>query len=87
MLLDGDHLLLGDEAMPGAERLGVEGGVRVIGGHVGAHDAGGVTGNVETGMEAVLQPHTGDGFGADAVPGAVFAGDQLVQFGGAVIFV
>jgi hypothetical protein len=35
MLLDGDHLLLADEAVPAAERLGVLGRIGIIGGHVG----------------------------------------------------
>ena len=60
VLLDRDHLLLGDEAMPAAERLGVMGGIGVIGGHVPAHDRGGVSGDIEAGLEAVLQAHAGD---------------------------
>jgi hypothetical protein len=46
MLLDRDHLLLGDEAVPAAQRLGVLGGIGVIGGHVRAHDARGVLGDL-----------------------------------------
>ena len=75
VLLDRDHLLLGDEAVPAAERLGVLGRIRVIGRHVLAHDRGGVAGDVETGLEAVLQAHAGDGLGVDAVPGAALALD------------
>src|SRR3546814_17718375 len=51
MLLDRDHLLLRDEAVPAAERLGVVGGIGVIGGHVGAPDARGVAGAGEAGPE------------------------------------
>ena len=77
MLLDGDHLLLSDEAVPGAERLGVKARIRVIGGHVGAHDAGGVAGDVEPGLEAVLQAHPRHGGGVDGIPGAFARLDQL----------
>jgi len=66
-------MLLRDEAVPGAERLGVVGGVLIVFGHVAAHDRGGVASDVESGLEAVLQAHTGNRLGADAVPGAVLA--------------
>jgi hypothetical protein len=42
MLLDGNHLLLADEAVPAPQRLGVVGRIGIIGGHVAAHDRGGV---------------------------------------------
>ena len=88
MLLDRDHLLLGDEAVPAAQRLGVIGGVGVIGRHVLAHDGGGVAGDVEAGLEAVLQAHAGDRLGVDAVPRAVLALDELLHLGNmALIFV
>ncbi len=77
MLLDRDHLLLGDEAVPAAERLRVLRRVGVVGGHVLAHDAGRVLGDVEAGQEAVLQAHAGDGLGLDAVPGAVGVDERL----------
>src|SRR3546814_15569091 len=51
-------------------------GIGVIGGHVGAHDARGVTSDVEAGAELVLGAHTGDAFAADAVPGAVIVADE-----------
>src|SRR3546814_18635787 len=62
MLLDRDHLLLRDEAVPAAQRLGVVRGIGVIGGHVGAHDARGVTSDVEAGAELFLGAHTGVAF-------------------------
>lgn len=68
MLLHRDQLLLGDEAVPAAERLGVFCGVRVIGGHVAAHQRRRVPGDVEAGFETVLQTHARDGFGGHAVP-------------------
>jgi hypothetical protein len=55
MLLDGDHLLLADEAVPATQRLGVVGRIGIIGSHVAAHDRGGVAGDVEPGAEAVLK--------------------------------
>ncbi len=88
MLLDGDHLLLADEAVPAAERLGVKGGIGVIGRHVLAHDGGGISGDIETRLEAVLQAHAGHGLGVDAVPSAVLAFDELLHLGNmALIFV
>jgi hypothetical protein len=77
MLLHRNQLLLGDEAMPAAERLGVFGAVLVIGGHVGAHQRCRVAGDVEAGLEAVLQPHARDGFGGDAVPGRLGLEERL----------
>src|SRR3546814_16068565 len=76
MLLDRDHRLLRDEAVPAAQRLGVVRGIGVIGGHVGAHDARGVTSDVEAGAELVLGANTGDAFAADAVPGADIVEDE-----------
>ena len=54
-------LLLGDEAVPAAQRLGVKGGIGVIGRHVLAHDGGRIAGDIEAGLEAVLQAHAGHG--------------------------
>src|SRR3546814_655297 len=76
MLLDRDHLLLRDEAVPAAERLGVVGGIGVIGGHVGAHDARGVAGDVEAGPELVLGAHAGDILGTDRVPATVLVANE-----------
>ena len=88
MLLDGDHLLLADEPMPAAERLGVKGGIGVIGRHVLAHDRGRISGDIEARLEAVLQAHAGDGLGVDAAPRAVLAFDELLHLGNmALIFV
>src|SRR3546814_290235 len=81
MLLDGDHLLLADKAVPAAQRLGVVRRICVIGSHVLAHDLGGVARDVEAGLEPVLQPHAGDGLRADAAPCAVMAPDQLIKLG------
>ena len=81
VLLHRDHLLLGDETVPAAERLGVLGRVGIIGCHVLPHDVGGVAGDVEAGLEAILQLHSGNRFGADGVPGSVLCCDQLAGFG------
>src|SRR5690606_39752564 len=79
MLLDRDHLLLRDETMPASKRLGVVRRIGVIGGHVGAHDAGGVARDVEAGLELVLSTHAGDALAADTVPGAVVIADQAAR--------
>ena len=68
VLLDRDELLLADEAVPDAERLGVDRRVGVVLGHVATHDVGGVLRDLEAGAEPVLRPHAGDGFGVDRVP-------------------
>jgi hypothetical protein len=80
VLLDRDQLLLADEAVPAAQRLGVGARIGVVGGHVAAHDRGGVAGNVETAAEAVLEAHAGDGFGVDPIPVGVLA-DGFVGLG------
>jgi hypothetical protein len=85
VLLDGDHLLLADEAVPAAQRLGVLGRVGVIGRHVLAHDVGGVARDLKAGLEAVLQAHTGHGFGVDAVPRSVLALDELAHLDDVVL--
>src|SRR4029453_11219837 len=77
MLLDRNQLLLRDEAMPATERLGVLGGIGVIGRHVGAHQRRGVAGDVQAGLEAVLQTHARHGFGGDAVPGRLGLEERL----------
>ena len=77
VLLDRDQLLLGDEAVPAAERLGVLGGIAVIGGHVGPHQGRGVAGNIEAGLEAVLQAHACDGLGRHPVPGRLGRKERL----------
>src|SRR3546814_15027664 len=76
---DRDHLLLRDEAVPAAERLGVVGGIGVIGGHVGAHDARGVAGDVEAGPELVLGAHAGDILGTDRVPETVLVATESAR--------
>jgi hypothetical protein len=85
VLLDGDELLLADEAMPAAQRLGVLARIGVIGRHVLAHDVGGVAGDLQAGLEAVLQPHTRHGLGADAVPSAALALDELAHLDDVVL--
>lgn len=79
MLLDGDHLLLADEAVPAAERLGVMRRVGVIGRHVLAHDFRAIFRDIEAGRKTVLGAHAGDGLGVNAVPGSVTAFDQPVR--------
>src|SRR5690606_34264397 len=73
VLLDGDQRLLTDEAVPAAQRLGVQGAVLVVGRHVFAHDLGVVLGDVQMRLEAVLQAHAGSGFGVDGTPGGIGA--------------
>ena len=82
MLLHGDDLLLADEAVPGAEALGLEGRVRVVGGHVGAHHGGGVAGDVQPGLEAVLQTHARHSVRRDGIPRAGYGGDEIGEVGG-----
>src|SRR4029453_9329362 len=85
MLLDRNQLLLRDEAMPATERLGVLGGIGVIGSHVGAHQRRGVAGDVEAGLETVLQTHARHGFGGDAVPGRLGLEERLSRLNLALI--
>ena len=85
MLLDRNHLLLRDEAVPAAERLRVVGRVGVIGRHVLAHDLRGIARDIQTGAEPVLQAHTGDGFRIDAIPCPVLGADKLSDLGDIVL--
>ena len=68
VLLDGDQLLLTDEAVPATQRLGVDRGVGVVFSHILAHYSRGVLGNIQTGLEAVLRTHASDGFWVDSAP-------------------
>lgn len=77
MLLDRDQLLLGDEAVPAAQRLGVLGGIGVIGRHIGTHQRRGVAGDVEARLEAVLEAHARDGLGRHSVPGRLLLEERL----------
>ncbi len=70
VLLDGDQLLLTDEAVPAAQGLSVLGRVGVVLGHVFAHDVSGVLGDFQTGLEAVLSAHASDGLRVDRAPAA-----------------
>src|SRR5690606_10968494 len=70
VLLDRNQLLLTDEAVPAAQGLGVERGVGVVLFHVLAHDVSSVLSDFQTGLEAVLSAHTGDGLGVDSAPAA-----------------
>src|SRR3546814_16577540 len=76
LLLDRDHLLLRDEAVPADERLGVVGGIGGIGGPVGAHDARGVAADGAAGPEAVLRPHAADLLRPDRVPSTAQVPDE-----------
>ena len=77
MLLHRNQLLLGNKAVPATERLGVFCAVCVIGSHVAAHQRRRVAGDVEAGLEAVLQAHARDGFGGHAVPGRLGLEERL----------
>ncbi len=70
VLLDGDQLLLTDEAVPATQRLSVHRGVGVVLSHVLAHDVCGVLSDFQTGLEAVLNTHTSYVFRVDGTPGA-----------------
>ena len=85
MLLDGDHLLLTDEAVPAAQGLGVVRRICVIGGHVATHHARRVAGDVEAGLEAVLQAHARHRLRIDPVPGSALGADQIVCLGDVVL--
>src|SRR5216684_10324 len=63
--------------MPATERLGVLGGIAVIGSHISAHQRRGVPSDVQAGLEAVLQTHARHGFGGDAVPGRLRLEERL----------
>ena len=52
--------------------------IGVISRHVLAHDLGGVAGDIETGVKAVLQAHAGHRFGVDPVPMAVSGVDRAI---------
>jgi len=54
--------------MPAAQRLGVAGDVLIIGGHIGAHDVGGVASDVYSGTKTVLHAHANDVLGIDGRP-------------------
>ena len=85
VLLDRDQLLLRDEAVPAAQRLGVLRRVCVIGVHIGAHDLGGVFGDVEAGGETVLDHHTGGVFGVDRGPARPIRGNDVAHPGDGVL--
>src|SRR5690606_24499282 len=70
VLLDGDQLLLADETVPATQRLGVNGRVSIVLGHVLAHDVGGVLSNFKASFEAVLSTHASDGLRVDSAPAA-----------------
>ena len=80
MLLDRNHLLLGNEPVPATERLRVLCGVSIISRHVFAHNFCGVAGNVEARLETVLQLHTRHGLCADRVPSAIIRGNVRAVF-------
>ena len=85
VLLDRDQLLLRDEAVPAAQRLGVLRRIGIIGGHVGAHDLGGVLGDVEAGGETVLDHHARGVLGIDCSPARPVGGDDFAHPGDCVL--
>ena len=68
VLLDGNELLLADEAMPTPKRLGVLAGIPVVVRHVLAHNCSGVTGNIQARFKPVLQAHSRCVFRTDVGP-------------------
>jgi hypothetical protein len=79
VLLDRDQLLLTDEAVPATEGLRVLTRIRVVLGHVPAHDRRRVTGDVEAGSEAVLQAHARRVLRADVFPGVAGAAANVAD--------
>ena len=71
VFLDGNHLLLTNEAVPATQGLGVLAVVAVVGRHVLAHDLRVVLGDVQMRFETVLQTHANSSFRVDVVPGFV----------------
>ena len=71
VLLDRNQLLLTDEAVPATQRLGVLGRILVVGSHVCTHDVCVVLGDVQVGVETVLEAHTYGGLRVDRLPGFV----------------
>ncbi len=57
MPLHAHHDLLCHKPVPATERLSVFAGVRIVVGHIAAHDVGGVLSNFQTGFKAILQLH------------------------------
>ncbi len=53
MLFYRDHLLLADKSVPAAERLRVFGRVRVVGGHILAHDGRRIASDIQAGFETI----------------------------------
>src|SRR5690554_1224027 len=84
VLLDGNHLLLANEAVPAAQRLSVQGRIGIVLSHVFTHDGCSVLGDVQTGLEAVLQTHARSILRINRMPGfAVFlfqSGNSLDLF-------
>jgi len=76
MLLDRNHLLLRDKPVPATQRLGIFGTVGIIGRHILAHDRCGIFGDVEPGLEPVLQLHSGNGLCINTGPSSVLAVNQ-----------
>ena len=75
--------------MPASKRLGVASRISIIIGHVASHDVGGVSRNIQSSLESVLQLHTNGVLSADSFPCLSVLGDSgihvgnLLQVGGA----
>ena len=80
VLLDRNHLLLGDKTMPATKRLRVIGRVCIIGFHIGAHDLCGVFRNIETRRETVLDRHASSALWINSIPARAIAGNGLAEF-------
>lgn len=79
MLLDSNHLLLRDEAVPATERLGILRGIGIIGRHVFAHNFRGVARNIKPGLEPILKPHPRDSLGINSAPSTVLRLNKLAR--------
>ena len=80
VLLDRNHLLLSDEAVPRAERLRVVRRIPIIRIHVFAHDPRSVARNVEPGAETVLNDHARSALSIDRTPWRTVCCDGFVHF-------
>ena len=85
MLFDRNHFLLCDKSMPAAKALRIFGRVAIICGHVGAHDAGGVAGNVQPGLKTILRAHAGDAFAVNRLPRRPLRRDEIARLAGGIL--
>ena len=81
MLLDADHLLLSDEAVPATKRLSVVGRISVVGLHILTHDLCSVARDIESRWETVLDAHASGALSVDGVPSRPILLDGIAKVG------